>query len=248
MTLVIDQVRVRLGRFSLGPLTATVPAGQVTAILGPNGSGKSTLLRAACGLQRLDGGVVRLHGRSLAEMRPSARAEHLAFVAQRPSVPPALTVEEVVGLGRLRRHDAAAVRQSLSDVGLLDRRLDPLDQLSEGQRHRAAIARALLQVREGAGLLAVDEPTSSLDPSWSSALAGRLRASAGAGMAVLLATHDLVFAADCGDRAILLRGGAVEAEGTCHEVLAIDRLERAFGVPFERLARADGRPVVVPRP
>lgn len=247
MTLALEALQVKLGRFILGPVSVSAPAAGVTVILGPNGSGKSTLLRAACGLQSLAAGRVSLAGQAVHERSSAWRASRIAFVAQRPVVPPALSVQEVVGLACLKRTDAAAVRWALQEVGLLDRAAEPLAHLSEGQRHRAAIARALVQLHAGCGVLAVDEPTASLDPAWSAMLVQRLRQAASDGLAVVLATHDLVFAGACADRVILLRQGAVQAEGRASEVLAEEPLRQAFGTPFERFTRQDGRGVIVPR-
>lgn len=247
MTLALEALQVKLGRFTLGPVSVSVPVGGVTVILGPNGSGKSTLLRAACGLQSLAAGRVSLAGQVVHACSSAWRASRIAFVAQRPAVPPALSVREVVGLACLRRTDAAAVRSALEEVGLLDRAGEPLDHLSEGQRHRAALARALVQLHAGCSVLAVDEPTASLDPAWSARLVQRLRQAAREGLTVVLATHDLVFAAACADRAVLLRQGSVQAEGPASEVLAEGPLQQAFGTPFEPFTRQDGRGVIVPR-
>lgn len=216
-------------------------------ILGPNGSGKSTLLRAACGLQRLAAGTVRCQGAAIHTQSAAWRASRIAFVAQRPLVPPALTVQEVVGLAGLRHAAVPAVRRALEEVGLLDRADEPLDRLSEGQRHRAAIARAWVQVHAGCRVLAVDEPTASLDPAWSGMLVRRLRAAADEGLAVVLATHDLMFAAACADRVVLMSQGLVRYLGPAEQVLAAEPLQQAFGIPFEHVTRQDGRGVIVPR-
>lgn len=243
----IEQATVQLGRFTLGPISVAAPMGQVTVILGPNGGGKSTLLRTACGLQRLVHGRVSLEGHVVCSRSAAWRASRIAFVAQRPAVPPALTVAEVVALGRLRTGERGAVDVVLREVGLLERRDEPMEHLSEGQRHRVAIARALVQLGSGTGVLAVDEPTSSLDPAWCAMLLARLRVTASTGAAVLVATHDLVFAAACADRVILLRQGGLEGEGSRDQMMDPDRLARVFGATFERVRRADGSEAILPR-
>lgn len=248
MSLVLENLQVRLDRFTLGELSVHLPAGQVTAVLGPNGCGKSTLLRAAVGVQAPRSGAVRLAGQDVHGLAAAERPARIAFVAQRPAVPPGMQVEASVRLGRLRlpRHDAV-VMEAMRQVGVLELAQARLDALSEGQRHRAAMARALAQRNPMLRLIAVDEPTASLDPGWCGELAGRLRGLASEGLVVVAATHDLAFAAACCSHAVLLRAGRLVTSGPFDAVVTPEAMTELFGQPFERLACPDGRTVVAPR-
>ena len=119
MSVRLQAIEVGIGAFRLGPVDVEVPAGSVTALVGPNGSGKTTLLRAVAGLQRVSGGTVAVDGTSVHGMRHAERAARVAFVAQRPAVPAAMRVREVVQLGRLRLvSDAEAVQRAMRATGV----------------------------------------------------------------------------------------------------------------------------------
>jgi len=156
-----ERVSVKVGAFTLGPIETCAPAGCITAVLGPNGCGKTTLLRVAMGLLRPQSGSVRL-GDMIVTARPEAeRAACMAFVPQRPAAPPGLCVEEVVAIGRLRLpRDPVAIEIAMRRAGVWERRHEPVETLSEGQRHRVAIVRALAQCHR---FIFADEPTASLD-------------------------------------------------------------------------------------
>lgn len=248
MTLVLREAHARLGQFRLGPISLQAAAGEVTAILGPNGCGKSTLLRSMCGLQELSAGEVVLEGLRVHRMSVRARPSRIAFVPQRPLVPPAMTVREAVELGRLSLvPDRGAVEAAMQECGVAGYAAEAVDTLSEGQRHRVAFARALSQRNPRLRLFAVDEPTASLDPAWCGEIASAVRRLASGGMAVMVATHDFAFAAACCSRAVLLVQGRAVAEGPFADVATPERLGEAFAARFESLPRPDGGLVVLPR-
>lgn len=248
MSVQVRSLQVRLGTFSVGPLTLATQAGSVTALVGPNGSGKTTMLRALAALQVPTHGTVAIDGTPLHAMRESQRPARVAFVAQRPAVPVAMTVRDVVDLGRLRLPaDPPAVREAMMCTGVLELAHRPMEQLSEGQRHRVAVARALAQRNPALRLLAVDEPTASLDAAWSRALARLLVEVARSGVSVFVATHDLAFAAACCTHAVLLDGGRVASAGDFDGVMQPDALAGVFGVPFAVVSGVADRAVTLPR-
>jgi iron complex transport system ATP-binding protein len=235
-----ERVSVQVGAFTLGPIEASAPAGGVTAVLGPNGCGKTTLLRLAVGLLRPRSGSVRLVDMLVTTQSEAERACRMAFVPQRPAAPPGLLVEEVVSLGRLRLpHDPAAIEGAMRNVGVWERRHERVETLSEGQRHRVAIARALAQCHAGTRLLVVDEPTAALDPAWGVRLGEILRERVRAGLAVLMATHDLAFAASTADQVLLLDHGSLVSAGPTAASLAAPAVTSLFGTPFVTM-KADG--------
>jgi iron complex transport system ATP-binding protein len=247
MSVALSGLVVRIGRFELGPVEVSLRPGRVTALVGANGAGKTTLLRAACGVQPLHAGSVSIEGRVLAGMSSGERAARLAFVSQRPAAPPALTVRELVELGRLRlARDRAAVDRALLEVGLDGRASDAVASLSAGQLHRAAVARMLAQVQASTRLVALDEPTGSLDPAWGSVMGTIMRRIAAHGAAVVVATHDFAFLGTCCDDAIALAGGRLDRSGPVAEVATHDVMARLFGTPFVPVSGLRDRPVALP--
>jgi iron complex transport system ATP-binding protein len=239
---------VELGAFQLGPVELALRPSRVTGLIGPNGSGKSTLLRALCGLQRATRGVAQIGERDVDRLDAGSRARTIAFVPHRPVMPGALTVRETVSLGRLRlARDASAIDRALSAVGLQDRAGDSADSLSAGQMHRVAMARMLAQVQPSTALVALDEPTSSLDPAWSAFVGGIARTLASQGHSVLVATHDFSFVGACCDDAVLLSRGTVQATGPVATVVSPESLEALFGAPFVRAEGISTRPIMLPR-
>jgi energy-coupling factor transporter ATP-binding protein EcfA2 len=187
-------------------------AGQVVTLRGPNGGGKTTLLRVLAGLHRPAAGRVVLAGRDVTATPAERRFPELGLVGQDPGRH--LLTERVddevafavrrLGLGgRERRARVDETLEALDLGGLAGRH--PLD-LSAGERERVALG-AILAARPG--VIALDEPTRGMDPARKAALAALLRARAGEGAAVVVATHDAGFARAAGDVALELAGGAV---------------------------------------
>jgi energy-coupling factor transport system ATP-binding protein len=179
-----------------------VGRGERVALMGRNGAGKSTLLRAAAGV------VESVHGRIEV---PGG----MALLTQSPGD----------FLVRERVHDelpGEAGREALAAVGLGDAgERDPRD-LSGGERQRLALAIALAG-REGegaAGLVGLDEPTRGMDRARKEDLTGLIGVLAGRGSAVLVATHDVEFAAAFAERVVLLGDGRVIADGPAAEILS----------------------------
>ncbi len=238
----------------LGPVDLEMSPGSIVALVGPNGAGKSTLLRLVAGVLDAHAGSVRLGGRSIGTLREGERARLLALSPQRASLAFAFTVREYVGFGAYaagRRGGGEAVEWAIERLELGEHVDSPMPKLSVGQQQRATIARALAQLGTGdlAGkVLLADEPASSLDIRHAGRLIATLRELAGRGLSVVVAAHDLPWAAAVADR-----GLAITDQG---EAVMLDRaglsdpdtLERVFGAAFERLASSDGgRVVALPR-
>ncbi|MEV0029809.1 zinc ABC transporter ATP-binding protein AztA [Nocardia sp. NPDC050793] len=195
------------GRTVLADITATIPAGRITAVLGHNGSGKSTLLAALAGVLKPVAGTIE---------RPGVR--RTAFVVQHSTVPATLpiTVRETVAMGRwahrgpwrrLRRADHLVIEECLARMDIADLAGRRLDTLSGGQRQRTLLAQALAQE---ADLLLLDEPTTGLDSQARQRIADLL-ADIG-GVTVVHATHQRDEALRA-DHCLLLENGRLRAEG-----------------------------------
>lgn len=244
------------GRTLVDAVDVTVEAGEVVSLVGPNGAGKSTLLRAATGSAtglQVTGGSVLVEG---APMSGYARADlyrRVAVVQQLPEAPLAMTVRDLVMLGRyphlglFRRegaHDHEVVRDAMQRTGCLafaDRRLGTL---SGGERRRAFIARALAQEPR---LLLLDEPTANLDADAQAQVLELLRDLAADGVGVLVVLHDLTFAAAYCDRMLLMHRGRLVASGAPTAVLAPEHVTAVYGSHVRVLTHPDtGMPVIVP--
>ncbi|MFF0572639.1 ABC transporter ATP-binding protein [Streptosporangium saharense] len=211
----------------------TAEPGEFVALVGPNGSGKSTLLRTVYRSLRPSGGVVRLDGADLWEMRPRQAARHRAVLPQHGQAADGFSVAEVVAVGRhshrrpLGRETAAdreAVTTALRRVGM-DWAADRLmTTLSGGERQRVFLARALAQE---APLLVLDEPTNHLDVGSQLLLLDLVRS---LGLTLLAALHDLDQAAAYADRVVVLDQGRVVGHGPPLDVLTPAFIEEVFGV------------------
>jgi energy-coupling factor transporter ATP-binding protein EcfA2 len=184
-------------------LDLSVGRGERVALMGRNGAGKSTLLRTAAGLVEPVAGRIEV-------------ADGIALLTQNPSD---YLVRERVG----DELPGAAGTDALAAVGLthaLD--ADPRD-LSGGERQRLALAIALAGRMEGdqlPGLVALDEPTRGMDRARKDDLVGLIGCLVAGGAGVVVATHDVEFAAACADRVVLLGDGVVIADGPAAEILS----------------------------
>jgi predicted ABC-type transport system involved in lysophospholipase L1 biosynthesis ATPase subunit len=200
----------------LQDVSLRVAGGEVVAVTGPSGAGKSTLLFLLAGLDRPDGGEVRVAGTDWRTLDGPARARFrrrtCGFIAQGMALLPQATAAENVavpllldGVGPDDRE--ARVAEVLAAVGLAGDGGKLPDQLSGGQQQRVAIARAL--VARPAVVLA-DEPTANLDSATAQAVTRLLlEAARERGAAVVLVTHDPAVARHA-DRLVRLRSGRLD--------------------------------------
>jgi len=229
----------RPDKIILAGLDLRAAAGRVTVLLGPNGSGKSTLLRSIAGLQRPLAGAVTLAGDSLAGLDPRARAARLAVVLTERFDPGLLRGGDVVALGRfphqkrsgtLRPADQRAVTDALTAVHAEDLVEVLLARMSDGQRQRVMIARALAQEP---ALLLLDEPSAFLDaPARIELLAVLRRVAAERGIPVVASTHDVEAAVRMGQDGWLIGPGSRCTTGTVAALAA----SGAIGASFDTTA------------
>lgn len=226
----------RDGRIAaLQAVSAEAVPGQVCAVVGRNGSGKSTLLRLCCGLAAPSSGSVTWRGAALHRLEEPVRASRCAYVPQRPWLSAGFTIGEVVEMGTSAGcggvHQPADALEAAGLAHLAQRRWH---EVSEGERSRAVIARALVQCRRD-GLLVLDEPFAALDPGECARLASALRHVASEGVLVMAAIHQIGIASALAHSVWWLDQGRMLACGRADEVLDPAALARTFGVAFERL-------------
>jgi ABC-2 type transport system ATP-binding protein len=202
--LVVD----RGGRRVLHGLDFTVERGTVTGLLGPNGSGKTTMLRCVVGIQRVRSGAVTVLGEPAGT--PGLR-RRVGYVTQSPSIYGDLTTRENARyFGALHGLPAREADRTLTEVGLAAVTDTLVADLSGGERARASLACALLGSPE---VLILDEPTVGQDPVIRADLWARFHVLADAGTTLLVSSHVMDEAGRC-DRLLLLRDGALIADGT----------------------------------
>jgi iron complex transport system ATP-binding protein len=247
-------VRVEIGgRALVDGVDVAVDRGEVVGLVGPNGAGKTTLLRAVSGVLTPASGAVLLGGRPIAELGRREFARQVAVVQQLPEAPSAMTVGELVLLGRHPHlgwfeQESSRDRQiallAMGRAGCSELAEREIATLSGGERRRAFIARALAQEP---ALLLLDEPTANLDAGAQAEIGSLLRALAADGVAVLVVLHDLTLAASVCDRVVLMSAGRVVASGAAREVITAEHVARVYGAGVGVIRDpASGRVVVVP--
>lgn len=224
-------------------MNARLGVGCLTCLIGVNGAGKSTLLRTMAGLQPAINGQIELMGKSLADYDVRALSRLVSVVLTDEIPEQALTAYELVAMGRmpytgywgtLHRRDVKMVEQALAMVGMTDFSHRRLHSLSDGERQKLMIAKALAQDTD---VILLDEPVAFLDfPSKVWVLRLLSRVAREQGRSVLLSIHDLELALQIADRLWLLDGhNFVEGEP---RVLAaegkIDFLFQGAGIQFDR--------------
>ena len=220
----------------LSDVSFSVHRGEVLAIIGPSGSGKSTLLRLVtqlettttgtieiCGARMLDAGVYA----GAATLRAARRKLGLVFqdfnLFPHFSVLRNITEAQVRVLRRGKDEARDRALALLEKMGLAGKASAYPFDLSGGQKQRVSIARALALEPE---VLFFDEPTSALDPELTGEILKVIRALAAERMTMVVVTHEMAFARDVADRAMLMDAGAVVEEGPARELIENPRNER----------------------
>jgi iron complex transport system ATP-binding protein len=245
-------------RVLVSGLNLTLASGQLACLIGPNGAGKSTLLRTLAGMQAPLGGEVRLAGENLHNISPARLAQRLAVVLTDRVEAGAMRVSDLVALGRhpytnwlgnLSAADEAALTRALQLTNTLPFRSRLLAQLSDGERQKVMIARALAQIlpnpgdpAQPASVLLLDEPTAFLDLPRRVELLLLLRTLARqTGIAILLSTHDLDLALRVADWLWLLSSTGQMSLGLPEELALNGTLAHTFageGIDFDHASGA----------
>ncbi|WP_149193447.1 ABC transporter ATP-binding protein [Luteimonas suaedae] len=232
---------------TLPQVTAVAP-GEFVCLLGRNGQGKSTLLRTLGGFLAPVAGEVLLHGRPVRSLRGVERARRIAVVlTERPQVG-ALGVMDLVEMGRqpytgwagvLTAEDRRIAAAALEQVGGAHLAGRTVDSLSDGERQRVMIARALVQQPE---VMLLDEITAFLDlPSRVTIIDMLRRIAAEKGVTIILSSHDLELSLQTADRLWLLPGQGRFIDGTPEDVALSGAVGDAFNQENLAFSLASGR-------
>lgn len=206
---------------ALDRVSIALAPGEILAAIGSAGSGKSTLAAIASGLEEPDSGLVAIDGVDLHGAHAKLRRA-IAVLDAAPDLPPGKTVREIV----TERHEASAcpghacerAEQLFSLLGVGADADRYADELSDGARRRAALARALAG---GPRLLILDDATSSLDPDIAQAFVGTLAAvNAECGLSILMITHEMAAVTALASRVVVLHEGRIVDEGPTARLFA----------------------------
>jgi iron complex transport system ATP-binding protein len=216
-------------------IDVALSAGQFVCLLGPNGAGKSTLIRTLAGMQTPIEGTIFIAGKPLRGLSARALAQRMSLVLTQRIAVGMMPVLSFVALGRhpytnwmgrLSREDEAAVSRSLADVGIEALVRRPVCELSDGERQKVKIARALAQEPQ---VMILDEATAFLDlPRRVELMSLLKRLAHESGRAILLSTHDLDLALRSADRLWLLPPRGPLREGVPEDLVLDDAFSATF--------------------
>lgn len=209
--------------------------GSFISLLGPNGAGKTTLLRTLSRHLNKLSGAIMLDGRPLESFRPGELAKLMAVVLTDKVTPPLFTSFQFAALGRyphtgflgkLTSRDIAVVQRALASVCAEDLAERDFNDLSDGERQKILVARALAQEPR---VLLLDEPTAHLDLKHRVEVMSILRnLCAVEGITVIASLHDIDIAAKVSDKVALIKDGGIQAWGPPEEVLDSQAVSRLY--------------------
>jgi iron complex transport system ATP-binding protein len=218
-------------------------SGELVCLLGENGTGKSTLIRTICGFQPALGGKTTMLGKNILHLPEKELAKISAVVLTDRVIVPNATVEELVGLGRspytgmlgiLNKDDKKIIHASIKKCGILHKKKEHLSNLSDGEKQKAFIAKALAQ---DTPIVILDEPTAFLDMPARVEIIQLLREIAShSEKSILMSTHDLDLALQMADKLWLLAKEKHLQVGSPEDLLMNNSFQSLFqnrGIEFD---------------
>ena len=216
----------------LKDLSLDVHTGEVIVVVGPSGCGKSTFLRCLNGLEKIQGGEIRLKGSLISDKKTDWQKvrQQIGMVFQSYDLFPNMTVLQNLLLGpvkvqkRSREEATEAARKLLARVGLSEKENAFPRELSGGQKQRVAIMRALILNTE---IILFDEVTAALDPEMVREVLDVILELAKSGSTMIVVTHEMQFAQAVADRIVFIDGGEIVESAPPDEFFTAPKTERA---------------------
>lgn len=215
----------------------TLPKGEILCLIGSNGAGKSTVLKSIARQLEILGGTAYIGKDDLSEMRPGELAKKMSVVLTGRIRAELKTCRDMVATGRypytgwfgvLSDDDERIVDEVMEFTHITDIGEKDFDKISDGQRQRVMLARAICHEPE---IVILDEPTSYLDIKYKLEfllLLQEMREKRG--LTVIMSLHELELAKIVSDKILCLKGEYVERYGTPEEIFEADFIERLFGI------------------
>ncbi len=235
----------------LNDISLSVREGEFVGILGANGSGKSTLIKNILGFLSPQKGQINILGKPIRDYDIKSLASLMGFVPQKSAINAPLLVRDFLLMGRYSglgafgdygSGDRAEVESVARDLDIYEFLGRDVLSLSGGEFQRVLLGRALLKSPK---ILLLDEPTSALDMSYALELLRLCEGLLGRGIAIVAVLHDLHLAALFCTRLILLKDGAIYAQGSPKELFNPTILEAVYGLAC-KVVYDDGIPFVLP--
>lgn len=225
------------GNVLIHDINIAVEKGKILTLIGPNGAGKSTILKSITRHLAKLGGAVYIGGKEIYTWHPKEMARQVAVVLTDRIRPELMTCAEVVAMGRypytnafgkLTQRDKAAVHRALAQVHALELENRDFTALSDGQRQRIMLARAICQEPE---VIVLDEPTAFLDIRHKIELLDILRTMAQeAQTTVVMSLHEIDLAAKISDYLICVKGDTIARFGPPDEIFSSNDIDRLYDI------------------
>lgn len=225
------------GKAIIENIEIQVNRGEILTLIGPNGAGKSTILKSIIHQLSLVAGTVYLQGRAMDKMTEKEISRVMSVLMTDRVRPELMTCADVVSTGRypytgrlgiLSPHDKEVVREAMELVHAADLKNQSFDRISDGQRQRILLARAICQEPE---VIILDEPTSFLDVRHKLELLSILKKMVRErNVAVIMSLHELDLAQRISDRVVCVSADGIERVGTPEEIFSGDGIAALYGI------------------
>ena len=225
------------GKPLIRDITIGIARGEIVTLIGPNGAGKSTILKSITRQLKAIGGTVALDGQNLSGLSHKELATRMAVVLTQRMKPELMTCRDIVATGRypytgrlglLTKRDEEKVSEAMETVHALELSHRDFNAVSDGQRQRILLARAICQEPE---IIILDEPTSYLDIRHKLELLSILRSMAKEkGITVIMSLHEIDLAQKISDKIICVKGDTISSYGTPEEVFDEEKIRQLYNI------------------